>query len=121
MKHLLFLLFLLTGMLVHAQDGHGHTSIDIHTNAVCDMCKKTIEGELIYEKGVKAVNLDLDANTIHVEYDAKRTDPDKLRTAVTKLGYMADDQLPDMKARKELPACCQKEGCGLPTEENQKN
>jgi hypothetical protein len=49
-----------------------------------------------------------------VDYDAKRTDPDKLRTAVTKLGYSADGALPDPKARKALPACCQQEGCGLP-------
>lgn len=114
MRPLLLFLSLLLAPLLRAQDTHGHTGLDIHTNAVCDMCKKTLETELLYEKGVKAVHLDLATNTIHVEYDAKRTDPEKLRTAVTKLGYMADDQLPDLKARKALPECCQKEGCGLP-------
>ena len=113
MRTILLLLSLLIGPLVNAQD-HTPVTLDIHTNAVCDMCKKTLEGELIYEKGVKAVHLDLTANVIHVDYDPKRTDPDKLRTAVTKLGYMADGQQPDLKARKALPECCQKEGCGLP-------
>lgn len=116
MRTLLLIIALFTGLLVSAQD-HTPTTLDIHTNAVCDMCRKTIEGELIYEKGVKAVHLDLTANVIHVDYDPKRTDPDKLRRAVTELGYMADGLEPDLKARKALPECCQKEGCGLPPAE----
>ncbi|MBS1583485.1 MAG: cation transporter [Bacteroidetes bacterium] len=98
----------------NAQDKKPLAGVDIHTNAVCDMCKSTIEKELVYEKGVKGVHVDLAANVIHVDYDAKRTDPDKLRTAVTKLGYSADGTAPDAEARKALPACCQKEGCGMP-------
>jgi periplasmic mercuric ion binding protein len=88
--------------------------LDIRTSSVCDMCETTIEEGLIYEKGVKKADLDLATNVIHVTYDPKRTDADKLRTAVTKLGYYADDQPGDEKAYRNLPACCQKEGCGKP-------
>ena len=102
-----------------AQDKKSSTvDLDIRTSSVCDMCEKTIEDGLIYEKGVKKVDLDLATNIIHVSYDPKRTDADKLRAAVTKLGYYADDLPGDEKAYHNLPACCQKEGCGKPAEKH---
>ena len=39
---------------------------DVYKRQVCDMCEKTIETELIYEKGVRSVEVDLAANIIHV-------------------------------------------------------
>ncbi len=114
MKNLLIATLMLAGTAVHAQGKIGATALAIRTNAVCDMCEKTIETELLYEKGVKAVDVDLEQNIIRVEIDHKRTDIAKIRKAITKLGYSADDQLPDMAARDKLPDCCKKEGCGLP-------
>lgn len=114
MKHLILFLALLPGLTGTAQDDKKNASINIHTTSVCGMCEETIEGELIYEKGVKSVDLDLETGIIHVQYDARRTDPDKVRQAVTKLGYGADGLPADPKAFAELPACCQKEGCGQP-------
>ena len=121
MKNLLrttAVLLLLVAAKTHAQDVNNDkfTGLDIHTNAVCDMCQNTIQTEMLYVKGVQAVKVDLTANIIHVDYKASKTDPDKLRHAVAKLGYMADDLMPDPEARKALPACCQKEGCGMPGE-----
>jgi copper chaperone CopZ len=101
---------------VDPSDRKKFAELDIHTSTVCDMCEKTIEENMIYEKGVKSVTVDLATNSIHLEYDAKKTDPDKLRLAVTKLGYYADDLPGDPIAFKGLPACCQKEGCGKPVE-----
>ncbi len=86
--------------------------LDIVSSTVCDMCKETIEKELIYEKGVKKVDVDLAASRVHVEYDAKKNTPEKLRAALIKLGYAADGTPGDPVAFKKLPACCQKEGCG---------
>jgi mercuric ion binding protein len=119
MKNLLktgaFLLLLVAGR-TQAQEAaqSNFASVDIHSNAVCDMCQTTIQTEMLYVKGVQAVKVDLDSNIIHVEYKASKTDPDKLRQAVAKLGYMADNLMPDPEARKALPECCQKEGCGMP-------
>ena len=45
-----------------------------------------------------------------MEYDPRKTDPEAIRTAVTKLGYSADDLPGDEEAFKKLPDCCQKEG-----------
>jgi mercuric ion binding protein len=115
MKNMLtLLLLLLNAGSLHAQDPDGLVALNIRTNAVCDMCVNTIQSELIYEKGVKAVVVDLDSNIVRVRMDPKRTNAAKVRKALAGLGYAADDLAPDAKARAALPACCQKEGCGMP-------
>jgi copper chaperone CopZ len=115
MKNLLFSLMLLAAGPAFAQD---HVAkLEIMTTSVCDMCEKTIETELIYEKGMKKVDLDLATGIIHVEYDDRKTTPDAIRTAVTKLGYGADGLPADEAAWSKLPDCCKKEGCGKPAKE----
>ncbi len=111
MKTLFTLAFCIVALSSDAQD-RKLEHLDIRTSTVCDMCEKTIEDNLIYERGVKSVTVDLATSAIHVEYDARKTDAAAIRTAVTKLGYAADDLPGDEAAFKELPACCQKEGCG---------
>ena len=93
-------------------------TLAIQSTAICDMCEKTIETEMIYEKGVKKVDVDLTTAQVHVEYDAKKTEPAALRAALVKLGYSADGTPGDEKAFAKLPLCCQNEGCGkLPAKE----
>ncbi len=111
MRTAIALLFCFTWMASTAQDKKLE-HMDIRTSTVCDMCETTIEENLIYERGVKSVDVDLATNAIHVEFDPRKTTPEAIRTAVTKLGYAADDQPGDEEAFKNLPACCQKEGCG---------
>ncbi len=117
MRKLLLMLLLLPALAATAQNKNIDT-LSIRTSAVCDMCVTTIEGELIYEKGVKKVKLDLATNLIHVDYDPRKTDPDAIRKAVTRLGYYADDLPGDPKAFAALPDCCQKEGCGQPMQKD---
>lgn len=113
MKTILTAALLLLSTVLFAQ--HKNVAhMEVKTSSVCDMCKTTIETELIYEKGVKSVALDLATNTIFIDYDPRKTDPDAIRKGVTKLGYYADDLPGDPEAFKKLPDCCQKEGCGLP-------
>ncbi|MBL0127123.1 MAG: heavy-metal-associated domain-containing protein [Flavobacteriales bacterium] len=84
----------------------------IVSSTVCDMCVKTIQDNMIYEKGVKKVTVDLATSTVHLDYDVKKTTPEKLRAALVELGYAADGTPGDAKAFARLPECCQKEGCG---------
>lgn len=121
MKKILPFMFLIIALSASAQGDDTHATRDkqlahlhIRTSTVCDMCEKTIEENLIYEKGVKKVDVDLAKSEIHVAYDPKKNTPEALRTAVSKLGYMADDIPGDEVAFKKLPLCCQKEGCGKP-------
>lgn len=87
-------------------------TVRIQSTAICDMCERTIEENLIYEKGVKKVEVDLATASVSVVFDPRKTDAVKLRTALTKLGYSADGVAADPAAFAKLPACCQKEGCG---------
>ena len=110
MKTLTIVLALFIGASASAQKKT--EQLDIVSSTVCDMCKETIEKEMIFEKGVKKVTVDLATSTVHVEYDAKKNSPEDLRAALIKLGYAADGVPGDPKAFAKLPACCQKEGCG---------
>ena len=85
-------------------------TIKIQTSAQCSDCKDRIEKEMAYEKGVKSVNLDLETKIVSIDYKTDKTDPDKLRDAISKIGYDADDVPADQKAYNKLPACCQKGG-----------
>ncbi|MBP7409303.1 MAG: heavy-metal-associated domain-containing protein [Flavobacteriales bacterium] len=111
MRTLITICLFVVGLTVVAQEKKT-AHIDILSSTVCDMCVETIQSNLIYEKGVKKVDVDLTTSTVHVEYDAKKNTPEGLRGALIELGYSADGVPGDAKAFAKLPACCQKEGCG---------
>lgn len=117
MKHILSILLAICTLGAFAQststspDGKS-ASIAIQSTAICDMCEKTIETELVYTKGVKKVDVDLTTAAVNVIYDPRKTDADKLRAALTKLGYSANGTPGDAAAFAKLPQCCQNEGCG---------
>ncbi|HRY33215.1 MAG TPA: heavy metal-associated domain-containing protein [Bacteroidales bacterium] len=83
--------------------------ISVKTSAVCGMCKERIEKGLAFEKGVKEASLDLKTKMVTVTYKVRKTDPDKIRKAISRLGYDADDVPADEKAYGKLPACCKKD------------
>ncbi|MCB9173153.1 MAG: heavy-metal-associated domain-containing protein [Flavobacteriales bacterium] len=93
-----------------AQKANDLEKISIKTSAQCEMCKQTIEKAMAYEKGVKTFNLDVATATLTVEYVAKKTSAEKIREAVSKVGYDADDVPADEKAYNNLPDCCKKGG-----------
>jgi hypothetical protein len=81
----------------------------IKTSAVCKMCKERIEHDMSFEKGVKAVELDLRSQVLTVVYKKGKTTKEDLKIAVTKIGYDADEMIADQKAHDRLPACCRKD------------
>lgn len=81
----------------------------IKTSAVCDQCKITIEKSINFEKGVKRATLDVESKELTVIYQSAKTNPDKLRVAVTKIGYDADSIPADPKAYSKLHSCCKKQ------------
>ncbi len=95
-----------------AEKGKKTETVRIQSSTICHMCEKTIEENMIYEKGVKKVEVDLASASVSITFDPHKTDPAALRTALTKLGYSADGVSADPAAFSKLPACCQKEGCG---------
>lgn len=82
--------------------------LKIKTSAQCDMCKERIEKAMAYEKGVKKSVLDIDSKVLKVIYIPTKTTPEKIRKAVSAVGYDADDVPADPKAYSALPPCCKK-------------
>ena len=112
MTRLLIPFLLLLALPSWAQEKKKTETLVVRSSTVCDMCVTTIEGNVIYEKGVKKVKVDLASSTIVVDYDPRRTDPDAIRRSIVALGYSADGTPGDARAFSKLPDCCQKEGCG---------
>ena len=81
-------------------------TVKIKTSAVCDMCKDTIEKALAYEKGVKKSTLDVPSKVVTVVYDTKKTNPEKIKKAITEVGYSADEIPADKAAFERLHPCC---------------
>ncbi|MHC2991180.1 MerP [Pontibacter sp. HJ8] len=91
-----------------AQNGNEKT-VQIKTSAVCDMCKKTLEKAMAYEKGVKTSSLDVDSKLLTVTFDTKKTNEDKIRKAVNETGYDADNKPATPRAYNKLDDCCKKD------------
>lgn len=87
---------------------NGTEQVKIKTSAVCGMCKSKIESGLAFEKGIKDVNLDVKSKIATVTYKTNKTSPDKIRLAISKLGYDADEIPADKKAYDKLSPCCKK-------------
>ena len=115
MKTLLKSMLIIAGIAIigsgqiFAQNKNEVKEIKIKTTAVCGMCEERIENDMKFEKGVKSVDLDLDTKIVTIKYKANKTTPEKLRKAISKIGYDADDVPADPKAYKKLPACCKKD------------
>jgi len=82
----------------------------VQTSAECTTCKKKLEKEMPYEKGVKAVELNLDNKVLMVVYNKEKTNPELIRNAIAKLGYSADSIPANKKAYDRLPSCCKVDG-----------
>lgn len=101
-------LFFLASISLQAQDNKKVKEVDISTSAQCQMCKDKIENTLHAEKGVKSASLNLTTKIVTVEYQNWKTHPEKLRKALSEIGYDADDMEANEDVYKKLPACCKK-------------
>ena len=86
----------------------GLEEITIKTSPQCNDCKGRIEEALAFEKGVKKSEVDVEKKIVTFTYKNGKTTPEKIRKAISRAGYDADDVAADTKAYGKLPACCQK-------------
>jgi len=59
------------------------------TSITCNNCKKKLEENIPFEKGIKDMKVDVETKKVTVTYDPAKTDPEKIRAAIEKLGYKA--------------------------------
>lgn len=57
----------------------------------CQNCEKKIEKNISFEKGVTDLIIDLKEKTVTIEYQVKKTNKDKLKAAIEKLGFQAEE------------------------------
>lgn len=77
----------------------------------CISCQKKIEKNISFEKGVKALDVQLVENTVAVTYDDTKTDIAKLQKGFKKIGYDAVEIKADAccKDKKEGECCKSKD------------
>lgn len=83
-------------------------TVSILTSAQCESCKERIEKNIIFTNGVVNANLDLTTKILNVEYKESKTNPEKIRLALSNIGYDADSVKASVKAYEKLPNCCKK-------------
>ena len=87
-------------------------TVVIQTTIACDHCKVCptcgglLEKTLIKHKGIQMITLDEKKATITVIYNSKKTTLPAIKTAISKLGYDADDVKADPVGYQSLDGCC---------------
>jgi mercuric ion binding protein len=118
MNSIKFLVIAFTAFLfsnnLSAQEQKTIQTATIKTAIYCDHCKNCetcgdkFNRTLLKEKGVQMVVLDEKDMTIKVTYNSKKTDLPKIRQAISKLGYDADEVKAEAVAYAGLDDCCKK-------------
>lgn len=106
------ILLVIASLLFTANLFAQNAEVKIKTSAVCEKCKKAIEHDLLFEKGVKKVSVDLDTKVATVVYNPEKTNEQKIKVAITQIGYDADSLAADSVAYLKLPDCCKKDAAG---------
>ncbi|MDP1800092.1 MAG: heavy-metal-associated domain-containing protein [Bacteroidota bacterium] len=107
-------LLMFISLSAFAQKNKNIKTAVIKTQIYCDHCKQCetcgdkFNKELYNQTGIKTVEVDPKAMTITVIYDTKKTDLDKIRLYISKLGYDADEVKADPAGVAKLDGCCKK-------------
>ena len=57
----------------------------------CHNCEQKVKKNIAYEKGVKDLTTDLDKKLVTIKYQTDKTDKEKLKKAIEKLGYTCEE------------------------------
>lgn len=100
-------------MTIYAKDIKEYV-VTTNPQMSCQNCENKIKGNLRFEKGVKKVETNLQAQTVTVTYDADKTDEAKLAEAFGKLNYKVkkiDDNASAAKANTDKQCDGKSESC----------
>lgn len=110
-KNILVFVLLLVSVFTFAETPKTET-VKIKTSAICEMCKERIEKKLAFTKGVAESNLNVESKdkVVTVTFNPKKTSVDKIKKAISEVGYDAEEVAADAKGYEKLPSCCKKGG-----------
>jgi copper chaperone CopZ len=98
----------------NGQKAKGTDTLVVKTNIYCDHCMECSDcsGKLVHDlsfvKGIKTNTLNPKAMTVTITYNTEKISPEKIREAISMLGYDADDVKADATAYSKLDGCCKK-------------
>ncbi|MGN0028816.1 MAG: heavy-metal-associated domain-containing protein [Marinilabiliaceae bacterium] len=92
MKHIIFIIAFLVCGLIMPTTSSAHNKGEVVTVVYsvglhCNNCKKKVENNIAFEKGVKDLKVNLEEKTVTVTYRTDKTDSEKIKEAIEKLGY----------------------------------
>ena len=64
-------------------------TVTFEVTMTCENCKKTIEKNIAFEKGMKDMKVDLDNKLVTLTFDSRKNNEQKIIEAFSKLGYDA--------------------------------
>ncbi|MEA5461458.1 heavy-metal-associated domain-containing protein [Arcicella sp. LKC2W] len=110
-KNLILFVMLFVSAITFADKPKSET-VKIKTSAICEQCKETIEKKLAFTKGVMESSVDLDSKdkVTTVIFNPKKTSVEKIKKAISAVGYDADELVADPVGYEKLPGCCKKGG-----------
>lgn len=73
----------------------------------CEGCENKIKGNLRFEKGIKAIETNVEEQTVTLTYDADKTTVEKLLKGFEKFGYKARVLKEGEKVTKESGEGCE--------------
>jgi len=73
------------------QENKKTEKVTFKTSIDCDACVNTIMESVPLEKGIKNVKCDLETKEVMVEFKIGRTDKEKVKRMIEKLGYTAEE------------------------------
>ena len=114
MKKIVWITLVMISTLTNAQNKSKKVeTVEIQTSAVCEMCEDLIiHKNLVYEKGIKFAEMDVETGTLTVRYRKDKTSLEHIRNVISNLGYSADSVKADSVAYENLHFCC-KQPCGV--------
>ncbi|WP_298391887.1 cation transporter [Flavobacterium sp.] len=113
-KKILLLFALFITFATFAQEGKKNEKAVIKTTINCDHCEQcetcglNFRDNMLKINGVKMYELNTKKMTITVYYNGKKTNLQKIKTAISKLGYDADEIKADVISYEKLDGCCKK-------------
>jgi len=81
--------FSIAGLSAQSKGGSRKQEVIFSVHMHCENCKNKIEKNIAFEKGVKALSVSLEEQTVVVVFDNRRTSVEALQTAFKNSGYEA--------------------------------